>query len=195
MAKIGVQQLFAWEIDKETADALPTYGEPFRIAKAIEVSMNPQNTDGSLYGDDALDEFESFTTGYDISLHTNDLLPGIEAKLLGRKVDKHGGVTTSTEDEAPLFAIAFRIPLSKGVGGGFQYRILYKTRFTPFGETFTTKGESINFQTPTITGKSMPRDFDGKFNYKLNGDDSKEEVKAITEKWFKEVTEEAGEAA
>ncbi|MEK4150956.1 major tail protein [Carnobacterium sp. FSL E2-0243] len=191
MAKIGVKDLFAFPITKEEDGVLPTYGEGFRIAKAIQVTLTPQNAEGNLYADDGQDEFESSTIGYDISMNTNDLLPDSESKLLGRKIDSLGGVSVTNDDEAPYHAVGFRVARSKGVGGGYQYRILYKVRFSAFAEDYQTKGESVNFQTPTLTGKSISRDYDGLFNYKLDDDGSKPAVKAVTDTWFDEVVEPA----
>lgn len=192
MAKIGVDKLFFAVLNEET-DVLgataPTYETPVQIAKAIQVTLTPNNVEGALYADDAQDEYESATTGYDVSINTNDLLPGKEAMLLGRKVDTLGGVAAGTGDIAPYGAIMYRQKRSKGVGGGYQYRVLYKTRFTPFAEDAQTQGENINFQTPTITGKSLSRAFDGEFNYKLDDDGKKPAVTAVTSQWFTKVTE------
>lgn len=194
MAKIGVQQLWAFPIETEVEGALPTYGEPFRIAKAIQVDLTPNVVEGSLDGDDTQIEYETAITRYDISLNIDDLSAKVESELLGKKIDTLGGVSSGVNDEAPYFAVAFRIPRSKGVGGGFEYRILYRTRFASgYAESFQTKGENINFQTPTLTGRSLARDYDQQYNYKLTDDGTKPEVKAVTAKWFEEVTEPAKE--
>ena len=192
MAKIGVQQLFAFPIETEVEGALPTYGEPFRIAKAIQVDLTPNVVEASLDGDDSEIEYETAITRYDLSLNIDDLAPGVEGQLLGKKVDSLGGVASNVNDEAPYFAVAFRIPRSRGVGGGFEYRVLYRTRFASgFAESFQTKGENINFQTPTLTGRSLARDFDNQYSYKLTDDGTKPAVKAVTDKWFEEVAEPA----
>ncbi|MBP1044845.1 phage tail protein [Enterococcus sp. BWM-S5] len=195
MAKIGINGLYWFEMDVETdqenAAQAPTYKEPIKLAKAIQLTLTPQLAEGNLYADDSIDETETAVTSYDVSLNINDLLPDKEALLLGRQKDSLGGVKATTEDSAPYGALAFRMPRSKGVGGGYQYRILYKTRFQPFTEDAQTKGESINYQTPTLTGKSISRDYDGLFNYKLDDDGKKTDVTEVTKKWFEEVTEPA----
>lgn len=194
MAMIGVQQLFAFPITTETEGALPTYGEPFRIAKAIQVDLNPNVVEGSLDGDDSQIEYETAITRYDISLNIDDLSAEVESELLGKKIDTLGGVLSGVNDETPYFAVAFRIPRSKGVGGGYEYRILYRVRFASgFAESFQTKGENINFQTPTLTGRALAREFDQQYSYKLADDGTKPAVKTVTAKWFEEVTEPAKE--
>ena len=189
MAKIGVDKLFAAKLDELTdiLEGKPTYEEPFQIAKAIQITLTPQNIEGSLAADDTVAEFDSATVAYDVSVNVDDLLPGSESKLFGRKVDELGGVSTNTEDEAPYVALLYRQKRSKGVGGGYQYRVVNKVRFVPFAEDAQTQGESINYQTPTITGKSLALTANGDFNYKLDDDGKKPAVTAITKDWFKRV--------
>ena len=53
--------------------------------------------------------------------------------LLGHKKDSKGGITVSTEDEAPYVAVAFE---SKRSDGKNQYVVLYKVKFSPLSEEF-----------------------------------------------------------
>lgn len=191
MAKIGVDKLFFAELDELTdiLDGKPTYKTPFQIAKAIQITLTPQNIEGNLAADDTMAEYDSATVAYDVSVNVDDLLPGSESKLFGRKVDDLGGVITNKEDEAPYGALLYRQKRSKGVGGGYQYRRVNKVRFVPFAEDAQTQGESINYQTPTITGKSLALTANGDFNYKLDDDGTKPAVSAITKEWFKRVVD------
>lgn len=184
--KIGVKDLYAFELDAETdvsGATAPTYGTPFRIAKAINIGLTPQKAEASLYADDGLDEYISSTTAYDISINTNTLEPAIEAQLLGKKVDSNGGISTTTEDVAPLFAVAFR---SLRSDGSYEFRVVYKVRFSAFDESYNTKGENIEFQTPTFTGRASARDYDGRYDFKLIGTAAN---KTVTDAWFTTVQE------
>lgn len=190
MPVIGLDNLYFAELETGTdnagATSEPTYKTPFKIAKAIEINMTPIMADGELYTDDMLDEYESAVVGYDLSMNVNDLLANSETKLLGKKMDGNGAVITGTSDEAPFGALMCRQKLSKGVGGGYRYRVLYKTRFGSFAEGSQTKGSSINYQTPTLTGKALPREFDGEIMTKLDDHGDK---KSVTENWFTSVYE------
>lgn len=180
--RIGVKDLFAFEVIKTSAEGVPTYGAPFRIAKAIEVGIQKQVGEAKLYADDALDDYVSEVTGMTLTLNINELTPEIEAKLLGLRVDQLGGVSNGVDNNSPYFAIAFRSKLSNG---GYQYRVLYRARFKPTDETFKTKGENVEFQQPTLTCETTIREDLGIFDYAL--DNSTPERKAVTDKWFEEV--------
>ncbi|MBF0780513.1 MULTISPECIES: major tail protein [unclassified Granulicatella] len=183
MAKrIGLQDLYAFPITKESESGVPTYGTPFRVAKAIEVNLQKNVAEAKMYADDVLDEYVSEVTGMTLTMNINELTPEIEAKLLGLTVDQLGGVSNGMDANAPYFAVVFRSKLSNG---GYQYRVLYKVRFKPTDETFKTKGENIEFQQPTITGEATVRQDLGIFDYAL--DNSTPERKAVTEKWFTEI--------
>lgn len=162
MAKIGLRDLFAMPIESETAEAT-TYGEAFRVAKAITLGLTPNVSEAQLYADDGLDESVSSLMGYDLSLNVNNLLPDVESKLLGKKLDAKGGIVTTGDDIAPAFALAWRAQQSDGK---FEYRVIYKVKFAPSDENYQTKGDSVEFQTPTITGKVSQR-ADGKIDYKI----------------------------
>ena len=189
MPQIGLDNLYFAELDEQTdvvGSTAPTYKAPFKIAKAIEVTMTPTTVEASLYADDATDEYEAALTGYELTLNVNDLLPNSESKLLGKKKDANGAVLSGTSDEAPYGALMFRQKLSKGVGGGYRYRVLYKTRFTPFAENAKTKGESVEYQTPSLSGKALPRIYDGQIMIKIDDNGGKG---AITGDWFDTVYE------
>lgn len=180
MAKrIGLRDLYAFKITKE-ADGVPTYDAPFRIAKAIEVNLQKEVVEAELYADDALDEYVAQQTAMTITMNMNELTPEVESQLLGLQVDELGGVSNNGEAVAPYFAVAFRSLMSNGK---YQYRVLYKVRFKPTDESYKTKGQSIEFQQPTITGKSTVREDLGIFDYALTNE--KPEAQAVIDEWFK----------
>ena len=84
----------------------------------------------------------------------NDLLPADLAALLGQKQDTDKVVYGSDTDEAPYTAIGFR---AKKAGGTYKYIWLYKVKFAIPSENYQTKGDSIEFTTPEITGKFIKR--------------------------------------
>lgn len=164
MPRIGVSDLHVAELTKDESGEV-TYGSPKRIAGAINIGINKTVAEGELYADDTLDEYVAEMTAQEISLNTKDISNEHEALLLGKEIDDHGGVVDGGDDHAPYFAVMFR---SRKSDGTYQYRVLYKVRFRPFDETFDTKSGSINFQTPTVTGRSMKRESDGRFGYKVD---------------------------
>ena len=178
--RIGVDNLWAFPLLTDN-DAGVTYGEPFRIAKAIEITINPQVQEASLYADDSLAEYYSAVTAYDVTLNIDDLTPEIRGKLLGYEPDENGMIIQTNEITSPAVAIAFR---SRRSDGSFEYRNQYKVRFNPTEDTYQTQGESVNFQTPTITGRAMALEHDGSYGAYVV---STPENSALTDAWFTDV--------
>lgn len=177
MARVGVKDLFAWEVTQDTDEGV-TFGEPFRVAKAIEITINPQSQEASLYADDAMVEYVSAVTGYDVSLNVDDLTTEVKGKLLGYKKDKDGVVIENNELSAKEHAVGFR---AKRSDGNYEYRVLYKVRFAPTEDRYQTQGDNVEFQTPTITGKAMAL-HNGLFGANVIDKETSEEVIG---QWFK----------
>ncbi|MDR2832976.1 MAG: phage tail protein [Streptococcaceae bacterium] len=193
MPRIGVRDLFVAKVTADTPLTYTTATAPKRLAKAIQLDINPTTVTAELYADDGLDEKESSLVGMDISLNANDIAPGMDAYLLGKKQDENGAVIDSKDDQAPVVALMFKAPLSEKAGGGFEYRVLYCMKFEPYSETFQSKGENLTFQTPTITGKAIAREKDGAFQNKLRiPNDAENDLKSIAETWFTKPYEPTG---
>lgn len=180
MARIGVKDLYAFPIETDDATGV-IYGDPFRVAKAISITVNPQIQDASLYADDQLVEFYSAISSYDVSINVDDLTAETKGLLLGYEPDENGMIVESNNVTAPEVAIAFR---AKRSDGSYEYRVLYRVRFNPTEDRYETQGQSVNFQTPTITGVSMPLEFNGAFGAYVIGTSTN---KTLTETWFEEV--------
>ena len=80
--------------------------------------------------------------------------PADLAALLGQQQDDDMVVYGSDTDEPPYFAIGFR---AKKAGGSYKYIWLYKVKFAIPSESYQTKGDSIEFTTPEITGQFIKR--------------------------------------
>lgn len=177
MARVGLKDLFAFPIESDK-DGVVTYGEAFRVAKAIEATITPQSSEASLYADDAQVEYYAGITGYDLSFNVDDLTPQTKGKLLGYEADENGVIFETNELNPKDHAIAFR---AKRSDGKYEYRVVYKARFAPTEDRYATQGESVEFQTPTITGKAMPLS-NGLFGANVI---ESETNKAVIAGWFK----------
>ena len=163
MARIGVRNLHVFPLTKDDSTGA-TYGTAVKCAPLMKVSLTAKTVEGSVYGDDRQVDGNFGITGYDIVIDTTDLTPAQQSLLLGHKKDSKDGITVSTEDEAPYVAVAFE---SKRSDGKNQYCVLYKVKFSPINEEFETKGENINYKTPSLVGKAIARENDGKLKYDL----------------------------
>lgn len=161
------------------------YDAPFKIAKAIEAKVTPNTSSAILNADDGAAESASSEGETEIELGIDALANDIYAKLLGKQV-VGGGVIDTTGDIAPNGALMFR---SLKSNGKYRYVVYYKGSFQPPEEEYKTKGESIEYNTPTIKGTFVHSDtvLDVKGNgikrYIVDEDDTGVDQTVITN-WF-----------
>lgn len=179
--RVGLEEIWISKISGYTNE-VPTYETPVKLARGISCTLSPKVAEAQLYAGDVLDESASSITGYDITLNINELTPEQRAMLLGHAIDTNGMISVSPDDTAPEFAVMFSSPLSNG---GKEYRVMYRVKFKPSDDTYQTKTENIEFQTPTITGVSLVRGDIRKYDAMLR--DTTANAKKVTDKWFEKV--------
>ncbi|WP_107838628.1 major tail protein [Metasolibacillus meyeri] len=124
-------------------------GEIKKLAKAIEAGITPNTSNAVLYADDGAAESASAEGETEISLTVDAIATAIYADLLGKETNADGVVMDSTGDVAPNVALAFRALKSNGK---YRYFWYYKGTFQLPEESYQTKGESIEYNTPSING-------------------------------------------
>lgn len=181
MATIGLRDLYIAKIT-EGENGAETYGTPRRLAKAITAEMSVEVADGTLYADDGVDVIEKEFVKGEIKLGVNDIANEDMAELLGQAADTDGVIYGKEGDTAPYFAVGFR---AKKTGGKYKYVWLYKVKFSIPEESYETKGDSINFATPEITGEFIKRNMDDRWKADYVGLPTDE----VGSTWFAEVRE------
>ena len=152
MALIGLNNFWYSKLT-EAADGTPTFDGAKSLGKAVSCSVSITNNSAELYADDALAESDTSFQSGTVTLGVDDDRESTFADLLGHDIDESGEVVYNTNDVAPYVAIA-RI-LVKMVSNVTLYKvkILYKVKFAEPSEDENTKGESVEFSTPSIEGK------------------------------------------
>lgn len=150
MATIGLKNLYFAPL---TDEATLTYGTPVKLAAAIEANVDIGTESATLYGDDRAIEAADSLGDIDIELNVADLSPDHYALLLGKSKNADGVIIDKSSDVAPYGALMFEMPKADGNKKMWCY---YKTKFQTPGTEATTKGDSVEFQTQTINGKSFP---------------------------------------
>ncbi len=183
MANIGLKDLFvALVTEAETGD---TYGAPERLAKAITADLSVNVAEAVLYADDGADVVVKEFVDGELKLVINDLVPAMQAKLLGQTIEDEKVIYANEADLAPYFAVGFR---AKKPNGSYKYVWLYKVKFAIPGESYKTKGENIEFTTPEITGKIVKNN---KGDWKVDAVLTESDPIATT--WFTAVKEKTPE--
>lgn len=177
---IGLTNLHYAEMLTDDAESGTfSYAAPVRIAGAITANFSPNAANDTLFADDG--PYESAYTLGAMSLELNiaDLKPQHRAFLLGETYE-NGVVKSSAEAIPPYVAIGMSVKKSNGADRLIWY---LKGKFSPPDENNQTKSDSINWNTPTITGNFLKRDADNLWRIAVDTDDPNVSV-TVKANWF-----------
>lgn len=151
MANIGLTNIWYSPLT-EGADGTAIYEGAKQLGKAVSCSTSITNNEAKLYGDDTLQESDTSFAGGTITLGVTDDDDTVFAELLGHTINADGEVIKAATD-APIYVGVGRI-VTKMVNGAYKYKVefLYKVKFSEPSKDENTKGESIEFATPSIEG-------------------------------------------
>ena len=180
---IGLTNLYYALLDEEKdaplgADVAGTvadlYGHPIRLTGATTANFSPSASNDTLFADDGPYEVASTLGAMTLELNVADLPPEHRAVLLGE--DTAGGITVSSSDNTPPW-VACGMSVKKSNGAS---RLLWylKGKFTAPDENNQTKADSINWNTPTISGNFSKRICDNNWRYAVDTDDILAKAKA-----------------
>lgn len=168
MAFIGLKHAVFAPIATETANSI-TYGQGMVIGKMIKAQVEFKRADGGLYADDALAESDNSIVSGTITMGLDDLSDEAQVMVLGVQANEvtggtggtgGTGSTGGTEYEdigegAPYGGVGYvRVRKKNGALSWVGYWV-YKAQFGMASEEAQTKGESIEWQTPSIEGSIM----------------------------------------
>ena len=187
MATIGLDKLYYSKIT-EDKDGNETYAKPVPLAKAMTAELSVELAEATLYADDGAAEIvKEFKSGT-LSLGIDDIGASVASDLTGATIDDNYVLVSSTEDSADPVAVGFR---AKKSNGKYKYYWLHRVKFGIPATNLTTKGESIEFSTPTIEGTVLRRnkpDANGNHPWKAEVNEDETGAQIISE-WYNEVYE------
>jgi phi13 family phage major tail protein len=175
---------------EDTADTAPVYDAVVKAPGVMSININPNGSIETLFADDGPMDTASTLGKIDVEIQKNELTTQNKADLLGHTIDTNGALIYGDSDVAPWVAIGFRTLKSNGK---YRYVWLYKGKFSEPEDQNETKGDSINFQSDTISGQfvklSKSYTVGGKtmrpWKYELDADHATEEAAASAiQTWF-----------
>ena len=189
MATTGLDKLYYAKIT-EGDNGDETYSTPTQLAKAMTAELSVELAEATLYADDgAAEVVKEFQSGT-LTLGIDDIGVHVAQDLTGAKIDDNKVLISASEDGGEPVAIGFR---AKKSNGKYRYFWLYKVKFGIPATNLTTKGESIEFSTPTIEGTVLRRnqlDGQGKHPWKAEvSEDSTGVSASVISGWYTEVYE------
>lgn len=155
MATIGLKNFKYAKLN----DDGKTYGEVKTLAGAIECKVTLDLSEASLYADDVLKEQVSLFKSGTLTAGIDDDDDAIFAELLGKTVDKETGVIISNVSDTPIY-VGFGHIVPKIVGGKRKYKVEFfpKLKFKPFIADSKTKGDNLEFTTPSVEATIFEND-------------------------------------
>ena len=149
--RIGCDNLvYAPMTTEDSPTKAPTYGTVVPAPGVMSINVNPNGSQETLFADDGPMENASTLGRIEVEIQKNELTTQNKADLLGHTIDSKGGLIYGDSDVAPYMAIGFRTLKSNG---NYRYVWLYKGKFSEPEDNNETKGDSINFQSDTISGQ------------------------------------------
>ena len=152
MAKIGLNNLF-YSILTEGASETYSYGGAKSFGKAINCNVSISNNSAKLYADDSLAESDTSFQSGTVSLGVDDDRDTVFAEVLGHSIDAGGEVVCNVNDIAPYVGLGRIVVKMVNNVRLYKAEILYKVKFGEPSQDDQTKGESLEFSTPTIEGQ------------------------------------------
>ena len=155
---IGVLKPTYAPITAEQDSAAITYALGKIFARAIEIDVSYKAGDAVLYCDDNIGEVDNSVTSADISVNVDDVAQDDQVAMLGKVKTGTAGdeVYSVVAASSPYVGFGY-VSVKRQPGGGVMYQgnWFYKVQFSLPDETNKTKGEKMEFQTPTLKGKAL----------------------------------------
>jgi len=151
-------------------DGYATYDAPKRISGAITANFSPNASNDTIFADDGPYDTASTLGAMSLELNVADIPSDIRADLLGATYDLATGVVYSKSTDIPPY-VAVGMSIKKS-NGSDRYVWYLKGKFAAPDENNQTKADSINWNTPTITGNFLKRDADEQYRVAVDTDDA-----------------------
>ena len=147
-----------------------TYDTPISMGDAISVELNLTAAEGRLYAESRLAEYKKLITGGTASVGVKYITDAAQKLLFGMSENTRNVGTNASQkslkatakDIAKYVGMGFYAP--DAIDGTDKYTavFVYKVLFGAPSYVYTTKGDSIAFQTPTTTGEFLADDSENK---------------------------------
>ncbi len=153
MAQIGLKYLVCAKVNETNTDV--TYDKGMVMSNAIKADVSIEINEAKLYADDRIVEnIKEFKSGK-VSLNGDNLTYAVQSLILGHTLEtlQNGEkLIAKGDDDGAFVGVGFYATTIKG--GVRKYRAIWlrKVKFGIPNESLETKGDAINFQTPTIEG-------------------------------------------
>ena len=157
MAFVGLLYAVAAPIEQETDGQAITYGKGQVIGGMMTAEISYTRNSNPLYADDRVKEEDNSITGGTIKLGVDDVNDDARVMLLGDKKEGDAGeeVYHETVESAPYVGAGYIRVRRKDNKTSYIVYWVHKAIFGIGTESAKTKGQNIEWQTPTLEGSIM----------------------------------------
>lgn len=151
MANFGLSKPWIAKLDPST----DTYSDAFKCGKAVNTTVTPNTNEGQLFADNQQTENVTEFKNASVVLGTDRLPVQAGNVLFGHNTQKDGSEVSNSDDASSYVGYGFiTMEILDGVK---KYRacILHKVKFAEGEESYQTKGDSITFSTPSLSGTAL----------------------------------------
>jgi len=178
---IGLDRFFYALLNSDTTASV-SYQTPVALKGALTVAYNPNSEVATLFADDGPYDTAETIGEVELDVGIADISQEDYAAIMGHAIT--GGVMNELATDQPVdVAFGFR---AKRSNGGYSYYWFLKGKFSKPSMDHETKGDSISWQTPTMSGKFTARIYDGRYR-STTRDDATDYTAAIGTAWFSSV--------
>lgn len=143
----------------QNTNGVISYATPVALGDAMNVNIDLRFAEGRLYAESVLAEYVREPTGGTISVGTKYIKKDAEVLMFGCTAETDNDEVVYTgKDNANYVGYGAYAPDKIDGVTKFTAFFIHKTMFGPPGYSLQTKGENIQFSTPTTSGEFLPDD-------------------------------------
>lgn len=153
MANFGLSHPIMAKLNVTTS----AYSDVFKCGKAINTSVTPNYNTAALFADNAQDEDVRELKNATVELGVNTIPIKAGEILFGHKITKDEDEDEVSNIDDSGSYVGYGFITAEMISGVKKYRgcFLPKVKFSEGAESYKTKGDSIEFSTPTISGTAI----------------------------------------
>ena len=150
MANFGLSHPIIAKLNVATG----VYSEALKCGKAIRTSVTPNYNEASLFADNAEDENVKEFKNASVELGVNSVPKKAAEMIFGHKIAEDGTETSNTNDSGSYVGYGFIVAETNSGVKKYRACFLTKVKFKEGAEDYQTKGDSVVFSTPTLSGEA-----------------------------------------
>ena len=181
--RIGLDEVHIAKVISDDANGI-VYDTPIALKGAVNATVNPNSDVATDYGDNGVFFVTNNRGNTEMNLELIDVDSSVLAQMLGQQ--KVNGITVETPlDQAPYFAVGFRVWIAGEKGGAKRYQYFWysKGKFSVPETGGSTKTESVEFGHINLTAQFAQTIANGVICSHARSDD--DEVSAsVIQNWF-----------